>query len=372
MASTGLLIAEVTCNIRSGRNTATLSHEAATGEEEVVKTDFGLVTMTHRLLGSYGSFPAACMYVFIHYSLLIAYIAESGEIISKATNMGGAWGCVAFTCIMGGCVAFAPSKWVELVNNAFFLVVVVSFLSLVGLQAGHMQLGNLGYQNYGAVAPIIPILLVALVYHNVVPTVCMQLDYHKGSIMSSVLLGSFIPLVMFLLWNAVVLGGIQDYQQVAASGTVIDPLELLRTSVSSSGRQLTDGLISVFSESAIVTSFIGFVIGLMEFYSDLFPARSRSDIGLYALVLVPSALVAIADPSIFLNALDAAGTYGISLLFGILPAVLALALRRYSRSHLSDDGLLRQLSCSLGYVQAVGSNCWYPGRRHYCSSIRCR
>jgi len=44
MASTGLLIAEVTCNIRSGRNTATLSHEAATGEEEVVKTDFGLVT----------------------------------------------------------------------------------------------------------------------------------------------------------------------------------------------------------------------------------------------------------------------------------------------------------------------------------------
>jgi len=69
------------------------------------------------------------------------------------------------------------------------------------------------------------------------------------------------------------------------------------------------------------------VIGLMEFYSDLFPSRSRSDLGLYALVLVPSTVVAIADPSIFLDALDAAGTYGISLLFGILPALLALALR---------------------------------------------
>ena len=324
MASTGLLIAEVTCNIRR-RHTEVNEEEAAV----TVKSDFGLITITNQLLGNYGSFPAACMYVFIHYSLLIAYIAESGEIIGKATNMGGAWGCVAFTSIMGGCVALAPSKWVELLNNAFFLVVVVSFLSLVAVQAGHMQLGNLGYHNYGAVAPIIPILLVALVYHNVVPTVCMQLDYHRNSIIGSVLLGSFIPLVMFLLWNAVVLGGIPEYQQLAESGAVVDPLQLLRTNAPPAGRQLTEGLISVFSESAIITSFIGFVIGLMEFYSDLFPTRSRSDRGLYALVLVPSAVVAIADPSIFLDALDAAGTYGISLLFGILPALLAIALRRY-------------------------------------------
>ena len=100
-----------------------------------------------------------------------------------------------------------------------------------------------------------------------------------------------------------------------------------------------------------MTSFIGFVIGLIGFFKDIFPttptptpsptlattvatttvsssANRQRDTLLYSLVLLPPTVIAaISDPSIFLKALDVAGTYGISILFGILPVLLAYKAR---------------------------------------------
>ena len=45
----------------------------------------------------------------------------------------------------------------------------------------------------------------------------------------------------------------------------------------------------------------------MDFFSDLFPAKSKRDLSLYAAVLLPPTLIAIADPNIFRGALDFAG-----------------------------------------------------------------
>lgn len=93
----------------------------------------------------------------------------------------------------------------------------------------------------------------------------------------------------------------------------------------------------MFSEAAIITSFIGFVIGLIDFLKDIFPSfekrgedseAGRKDLPLYALTILPPTGVAVlSDPTIFVRALDVAGTYGISFLFGILPAILAFKSR---------------------------------------------
>ena len=45
----------------------------------------------------------------------------------------------------------------------------------------------------------------------------------------------------------------------------------------------------------------------MDFFSDLFPQKSKRDVFLYAAVLLPPTLIAIADPNIFRGALDLAG-----------------------------------------------------------------
>jgi len=51
-----------------------------------------------------------------------------------------------------------------------------------------------------------PVFLLALVYHNVVPFVSSKLNYDKERVTKSIVCGTAIPLVMFVLWDAVVLG----------------------------------------------------------------------------------------------------------------------------------------------------------------------
>lgn len=312
MVGTGLLIAEVTCNI---------------ARIDINMKDFGLISMTERLFGKISAQVLGILYMLFHYTLLIAYIAEAGGILSSVAQMPSAFGPILFTLIMGGIIAFGTSQLAEMINNIMFILVLVSFLGLVGIGVGGIRGGNLGFQDYTQVGHAVPILLVALVFHNIVPTVCANLKYHRRSIYIALLVGSLIPLAMFVLWNVVILGLVRDYKTQAHSDTLIDPLEVLLNNNVTHSRIFGRFLITIFSESAIITSFIGFVIGQMGYYCDVFPNRSKKDLYLYALVLFPPMCIALGNPGIFLAALDVAGAYGISVIFGLVPIALALRLR---------------------------------------------
>ena len=313
MATTGLLFAEVSCNVA----------KKTTGKKET----FGILAMSRQLLGRYGAIGAGLVYLFIHYALLIAYIAEAGRGIGETAHLASAIGPVLFATVIGGVTAFGSTAVVETMNNTFFAIVVLAFFGLAALGIGLIQFKSLEHFDLNALGPIIPIELVALVYHNVVPNVCVQLNYHKSSIRTAVALGSLIPMSMFIVWNFVILGQIRDYSAALQLGAALDPIDLLESNQPAGNKTFVYTLTTIFSQAAIVTSFIGFYIGLMDFFIDIFPHRSRKDPVLVALVLVPPTLIAIADPNIFVNALDFAGTYGITVLFGIVPAILAWKLR---------------------------------------------
>jgi tyrosine-specific transport protein len=312
MACVGLIIAEITCNIAMRDSDA---------------KDFGIISITERIFGLNTARCIGLLYVAFHYTLLIAYIAEAGGILSEVAGIPRPAGPIIFTLCMGGFIACSSADTVSVLNNCLFIVVVMAFLGLVGMGLGSIHPGNLSYQDYSAVGPTVPILLVALVFHNIIPTICAGLLYHRRSICMAIFIGSCMPLMMFILWNAVILGMVSDYRTTAHSDEVIDPVHILLGDHASHSHGFGTALITLFSEAAIITSFIGFVIGLMEFYADTLPGRSKKDLLLYALVLVPPMLVALGNPGIFLRALDAAGAYGISVLFGLLPVALTLRLR---------------------------------------------
>ncbi|KAJ1433813.1 Tryptophan/tyrosine permease, partial [Ochromonadaceae sp. CCMP2298] len=308
MCSTGLLIAENRGQRRGGG-----SHSSHA---------LGIVSSTHRLLGRPAAAAAALFYAFIHYALLTAYIAEAGAILGA--HLPHPLAPLLFTFVLGGAMALGSDSFVRRLNDLFFLSVLATFCALLGMGLGQVRASSLLYHDAAKLGPIFPTLLVALVFHNVVPSVCCSLRFHRPSVCLAVLLGSLLPLCMFLLWNALVLGliPIED-----CGGKAVDPLALLMSAMPPARRGASRALIGLFSVAAIVTSFIGFVIGLMEFLGDLLPLRPRRDPLLYLLALAPPLLAALLDPDIFLGALDAAGTFGISILFGALPALLALKLR---------------------------------------------
>lgn len=312
--TTGLLIAEVSCNYRAKNSTGS--------------TNNGILGLTKKILGSKEATIAGSVYVFIHYALLTAYIAEAGEVLNQSFNLPTYLGPLLFTSVIGSVISFGSSNLVEQTNNFFVLIVLISFLGLVSIGLPLINVSNLSRGDISSVWSTIPVMFVALVYHNVVPNVCTTLNYDKKSIQNAITYGSFIPLLMFLIWNFVILG-------IGSNDNIgnFDPVDALR---SGSGNSWVSTFINLFSESAIITSFLGFVIGLMSFYTDIFPNKSNRDLGLYTLVLIPPLVIAISNPNIFLGALDLAGTFGISLLFGAMPCLLAWKLRGNSDSLISS------------------------------------
>mmetsp|Transcript_16078 Transcript_16078/g.24233 ORF Transcript_16078/g.24233 Transcript_16078/m.24233 type:complete len:505 (-) Transcript_16078:20-1534(-) len=330
MSGTGLLFAEIYLNA-------------------LVKTaspDQSILTLTKLTLGDTGSKISGAIYVFIHYALLVAYTAQGGAIIGETLNKfidiplnlsPGLFGSLLFTTIAGGGLYIGSQKQIENVNNVLVLGVIASFITLVALGTRTMSGENLLHSDFNSVVGAVPTMFVSLVHHNVVPSICNQLEGNVQKVRKVIIGGTLIPFIMFLLWNAVILGTV-PFQEGVEIG---DPLSILRNDPRIGG-PLFSGAISAFSELAILTSFIGFIIGLRDFYVDAFKGLKRNEevkevnsddepsmAAIFSLLLIPPLIASQLNPQMFFAAIDYAGTYGISLLFGVMPAVMAWN-QRYS------------------------------------------
>ncbi|XP_020108503.1 uncharacterized protein LOC109724183 [Ananas comosus] len=309
MVVTGLLIAEVNVNTMC----------------ELGSGGVSLVSMAMRTLGKIGVQAACWSYIFIHYALLVAYVARSSEILTNTFGIPLWESATLFSLVFGGICYFGSQRLIGAVNGFLVFGILVSFTSLAGVASGNLQWSSLLQAHVEAIPQSIPIIALAFVYQNVVPVLCTNLEGNLSKVRTAIVLGTAIPLILFLIWDAVILGSMPN---LAASGTeIIDPLEQLRSS-----NGIVGPIVDVFSFLAIATSYIGFVLGLSDFVADLLRLPSGQSKPLpYVLTLLPPLVLALLDPEIFFKALDFAGTYGVLVLFGVLPAAMSWS-ERYSDS----------------------------------------
>ncbi|BAY96658.1 aromatic amino acid permease [Tolypothrix tenuis PCC 7101] len=312
----GLLIAEATVNTMR-----------VAGRPSV-----GMLAMVENTLGVVGGRIAGATYLLLHYALLVAYTTQGGEILGSAiANLLGiphqlpAWlGTIVFTLIFGGIMYLGREKFVEKLNSVFVAIVLLSFLGLLLLAGEQVKTTQLLFQNWSALGSAVSVMAVALFYHNVVPVVVTQLEGDTRKIRQSIVIGSLIPLIMFLAWNAVILGSVNPeiLQKTVDGRTIFDPLQILR---SGSAGEWLGVLVSIFSEFAIATSFIGFVYGLLDFLQEIFfvtQVQFSSRLPLYSVILLPAMSLGAINPKIFFIALDYVGTFNITVLAGIIPALM--------------------------------------------------
>ncbi|KAH7560804.1 hypothetical protein JRO89_XS10G0109700 [Xanthoceras sorbifolium] len=304
MVVTGLLVAEV--------NVSTMCKLGSGG--------VSLVSMAMRTLGTVGV-QITCQSTFNSFKGLL--IAPSRF---DVWHYDYRWeSATLFSLVLGGLCYFGSQRIIGAVNGALVLGIIISFTALVVVASGDVQLNALLKANFEAVPMSIPIIALSFVYQNVVPVLCTTLEGNLSKVRTAIVLGTSIPLGLFLVWNAVILGSITGHEM--SSDQIIDPLQQLRSS-----NGLVGPIIELFSFLAIATSYIGFVLGLSDFLVDLLklPAGENSPQS-YLLTLIPPLLLSLIDPEIFFKALDFAGTYGVLVLFGILPAAMSWS-DRYSNS----------------------------------------
>ncbi|KAJ0238622.1 hypothetical protein HA466_0238020 [Hirschfeldia incana] len=301
MVVTGLLVAEVNVNTMS----------------ELGSGGVSLVSMAKRTLGSVGVQVASWSYILIHYTLLVAYIARSSGILTNFLGIPIWESAALFSLILGGICFFGSQRFIGATNGVLVFGLIASFAALVAVASGDLHWEALLKANFEAVPMSIPIIALSFVYQNVVPVLCTDLEGDLPKVRTAIVLGTAIPLGLFLVWNAVILGSFPDTG--VAAEKMIDPLQQLRSTSVTVGP-----FVEAFSLIAIATSYIGFVLGLIDFLSDLLKLQTRQDKPiLYLLTLVPPLVLSLLDPEIFFKALDFAGTYGVLVLFGILPAAMS-------------------------------------------------
>ncbi|MBD2292951.1 tyrosine transporter [Anabaena sphaerica FACHB-251] len=320
----GLLIAEVSLNVMGAEGIPSI----------------GFLAIVEKTLGKVGARIAGATYLFMHYALLVAYISKGGDIlvstfakIAGLDNILPNWvGTTTFTFLFGGILYLGKERFIQKLNGAFVAIVIISFIGLLLLGSGQVKSEQFLFQNWNAVGSAVSVICVALFYHNVVPVVVTQLEGDLPKIRKSIIIGSAIPLIMFLAWNAVILGSVNPdiLQNPSESGSVFDPLQILR---SGGGGELLGLVLTVFSEFAIITSFIGFVYGLVDFFKDIsrITKGELSRLPIFSLVLFPPMSLGTINPSIFFTALDYTGIFSISVLGGIIPAIMSWQQRNQQK-----------------------------------------
>lgn len=306
MVVTGLLVAEVNVNTMC----------------ELGSGGVSLVSMAMRTLGTFGVRTACLSYLFIHYALLVAYVARSSDIITNSLGIPLWESATMFSLAFGGICYFGSQRLIGAVNGVLVVGILTCFTSLVVVASGNLQWSSLLEANFAAAPQSIPIIALSFVYQNVVPVLCTSLEGDLSKVRTAIVAGTAIPLALFLVWDGVILGTLPGF---AGSSTVSDPLELLRTS-----NGIVGPIVEAFSFLAIGTSYIGFVLGLSDFLADLLKQPSGQNKPLpYILTLLPPLVLSLLDPEIFFRALDFAGTYGVLVLFGVFPAAMSWS-ERYS------------------------------------------
>ncbi|KAF9599357.1 hypothetical protein IFM89_036814 [Coptis chinensis] len=307
MVVTGLLIAEV--------NVSTMRELGSGG--------VSLVTMATRTLGKVGAQIVCWSYIFIHYALLVAYVARSSDILTNFLGIPLWESATLFSLVLGGVCYYGSQRFIGAINGILVLGIFSSFAALVGLAGGGLHWDSLLKANFEAVPISIPIIALSFVYQNVVPVLCTDLEGNLSKVRTAIILGTAIPLVLFLVWDAVILGTIPGL--ATNIDKIVDPIQQLRST-----NGVVGPVVEAFSFFAIATSYIGFVLGLADFLSDLFKLPTDQSKPLpYVLSLLPPLVLSLLDPEIFFKALDFAGTYGVLVLFGILPAAMSWS-DRYS------------------------------------------
>ncbi|CAK0749359.1 hypothetical protein CVIRNUC_001904 [Coccomyxa viridis] len=311
---TGLLLAEANINLMC----------------ELGKGGVSITSISRTTLGTAGEKATTLIYLALHYALLVAYTAKSGELLQQLLGQDvpppvyslGFCGLLAAMCF-----GLRPAQ-LDQANTGLLAAVILSFAGLLWAVAGQVHPENLFQANWVAVPQTLPVLSLAFVYQNVVPVICSRLEGDLGKVRTSILGGLSVPLLMFIVWNGAILGSIDSAPGI---GQKVDPLAQLT--------QLpgpTSVLIQVFSLFAIATSYIGFVLGLSDFLADLLklPAGQQQKTP-YILTVVPPFILAALFPQIFFKALDFAGTYGVLSLFGLIPAASVWSQRYGSNTRMA-------------------------------------
>ena len=265
----------------------------------------------------------ACISLFLNTCIMSFDLTRAGQIMSNL--FGGGVDPFAMSVGIGALVAgLASTQTAKNLSEFASMAVTALFVSFAGLLlpglanvqdplAVFMTPGT-SSDFLSGVSQAAPIILMTCVYQNIVPSVTKILNYDRIKTVAAMVLGSAIPMCMFLAWCYASIGGGIDTTSFGAAGP----------------------LLTAFSLSAVSGSSIGTVMSLSEELDSVFTGQTegKQEKDRFSM---PSVLLSVTAPltvaymfaggDSITAALELAGGYGTPLLYGAIPVAMAWTQR---------------------------------------------
>lgn len=312
MASTGLLLSEVCFWL---------------------KEDTNIVSMAGHTLGRLGESLAWIWYLFLFYLLTLAYVVGGANFVKEASSLllSDRLSALLFVSLFGSIVIMGE-KVVGKLNVVLMGGLALTYLGFVIIGANYVEVEYLQRGQWDYALSSLPIVFVAFAFQGLIPTLTRYMGYHVQRTRRSILLGSFIPFVTYVVWQGLIQGIVPlegEHGLAAAAFRQESAVSSLKHFIPSPYIYYLGQFFAFF---ALVTSFLGVTLGLFDFLADGLSIKKSlpGKAILSLLVFFPPLLFAELYPCVFLAALDLAGGFGVAILLGLLPIVMVW-IGRYRR-----------------------------------------
>ncbi|MDD9156952.1 aromatic amino acid transporter [Aliivibrio sp. S4TY2] len=289
-----------------------------------------LHSLALQFLGKNGQRIATFSMLFLFYALCAAYIAGGSEQFHEKINLVSpfqlpkTFSTILFTIIVAVIIALG-TKTVDVINRGLFalkLIMLVSILFFLTPNITGEYLMSLPVHQ-GVFITALPVIFTSFGFHGSIPAIVNYLDLDIKKIKISLLIGSSLPLIIYLFWQGITLGQLSqsEFEQINGLNQFITTIQ------QSIDHQFIQIALSLFADLALLTSFIGVSLGLFEFLRDSSKKWQKSSIITAVLTYTPPLMFALFYPQGFITALGYAAI-ALVILALFLPVALVFSARK--------------------------------------------
>lgn len=312
--------------------------------------------LSELILGKAGYLLSTLSIIILFYSLLSAYISGGASILKSILPMqiAGFGAIIIFSSIFGLLLYF-KTDLVDLSNRFLLLLKLFLFLAIIYFIMPYQKLENVtmstNVESTFSLLSILPIFFTSFGFHGSIPVIVNYVGINNKDLIRVFTIGSLIPLLTYIIWEYLVLAvipseGEYSFKAIAAMGGNVDALVYQINHIAN--MNFTVYLTKGFTFLAIVTSFLGVGMGLLDFVAEQLSVRCKSikstSLLSWCLTFIPPTIIAIFLPNIFVGALEFAAI-ALSFLAVIIPSLLVIKIR--NEKHESFYGPIVALAVGL-------------------------
>jgi len=290
-----------------------------------------VISMANATLGKPGAVICWTIYLFFLYAIVSAYIAGGQDVLHGLLNVAGIeipiWLCGIIFVFAFGTVVSAGIKHVDIFNRFLMLLKMGSVFILMLLIAMHIDTSHFDSGKAEHLLPALTVAITSFGFSIIVPSLRSYFDDDVKKLRFAILLGSFIPLVCYIAWDAVIFGlvplagefGLE--RLIDAHQPVSSLLESINHYVPSDNIMF---LSRAFTSICVLTAFACVSLGLSDYLADGFKVsnQSRGKILVIFATFAPPLLVVVFYPKAFILLLSLAGLCCVTLQ-ALMPALMA-------------------------------------------------